>query len=278
MSCCLALSKKRKLCNNYASLRGLTCQQHIGFFDDPGLIKRSWFLARGYAHYLHLSTWTMKWIESCLAEGLVKITREDIQTLQRGGTTAYFLLLVARHVEGFSYSWNPRLWEKTVRILWQWSRRIGAVQITNKDLQILLCVKGSILEFYKGIEMAQNELNEEDFFMFVEDCSLQCPEWFEYFIAIPFEEHQKLVACNAITTKVRYTAWILTKKKRILEKYSAKSSITKHELLAVTWHPERFRKWVFSSEELNELNERWNLQPPQTTVSLKSVLEDVIKN
>ena len=292
MSGCLALSKDCRLCSNYAaitkdpegnSIRGFTCKQHIGFFKDPKKIKRLWFVAigwkGGYAHYLHVSPWIIKWIESCIIERVIHISREDIQTLlQRGSTTAkwgYFLLLCARHVEGFSYSWNPKLWETTVRTLWIWSKRIGAIQITNKDLQEFTCVKGGLIEFYKGLVTIANEQNTEDVFQYIEDCSINKPEWFETFLGIPIEEHNKHV--SGLTTQVRYTAWILTKKKRLFDKHVARTQLIKQELLAVTWHPSRSRGWIFTSDELKEIGERWNepglIDPPYSC--LREVLKEV---
>jgi hypothetical protein len=302
MSCCLALTRKWKLCSNYATLeesegkllRDFTCIRHKGFFDNPDLIKEKWFVPKegGYAHYMHISSWTIRWIESCLSLGIINITKEEIQNLRpepqllrTSPKWSYFLLLCARHLEGFHYSWNPRLWEMTVGTLWFWLRRVGAVQITNKDLQTFICVKGSLFEFYKGIELGLKELTEDEWFAFFEDCATNEPQWFQVFIGIPIEEHKKYVRpmdnlnghlgsfnspsvaaqtgiSNARLTRgvcdlPRYIDWILMKKKLYYQMCKERSSHTSSELIAVTHHPARNWKWTYTDEELRELNERW---------------------
>lgn len=272
MSGCLALTRKWKPCSNYASLeqgetgilRDFTCSIHKGFFDEPESIKEKWFHANqgGYAHYMHISPWTMQWIESCLSTGIVTITREDIEALQpeprllrTSPKWSYFFLLCARHVDGFQYSWNPRLWDICVGTLWFWSRRVGAVQITNQDLQSLICVKGGLYEFYKGVELGLKEMSDNDWFQFFDNCVANQPEWFEVFIGIPIEEHKKYV--RGVTALARYTAWILTKKKHMFDRHKERVAKTSEELIAVTHHPSRVFPWTFSSEELVALNMRW---------------------
>ena len=272
MSCCLALTRKWKLCSNYATLeesegkllRDFTCIRHKGFFDNPDLIKEKWFVPKegGYAHYMHISSWTIRWIESCLSLGIINITKEEIQNLRpephllrTSPKWSYFLLLCARHLEGFHYSWNPRLWEMTVGTLWFWLRRVGAVQITNKDIQTFICVKGSLFEFYKGIELGLKELVEDEWFAFFEECATNEPQWFQVFIGIPIEEHKKFA--KGVCDSSRYIYWILMKKKRYYERCKERSSHTVSELIAVTHHPSRNWRWTYSDEELRELNERW---------------------
>jgi len=291
MSCCLALTRKWKLCSNYATLsedisgsyiRDFTCKHHTGFFDNPGAIKEKWFVAKegGYAHYLHISPWTMKWIESCLSLGIIQITKEDIEILRpephmlrTAPRWAYFFLLCARHVEGFCYSWNPRLWEMTVYTLWFWSRRIGPVYITRQDLQLFICVKGCLYEFYKGVEQGPREMEEEEWFQFFEACSVEQPEWFETFIGYPIEEHKKYM--KGVTASVRYTAWILTKKKHLFDRCKRRSCITNNELFAVTYHPARYKAWIMTSEEIHEMNERWITDEESEVAPLQWILEEV---
>ena len=290
MSGCLALSRKWRVCCNYASViknsdgtttRGITCIKHTEFFNNQEEIKMILFDPRrgGYAHYSHICSWISKWLESCLMEGLIKITQEDISKIITEGIRmritpkwAYFLLLYARSVKEFRYSWNPILWEKSVTTLWHWTRRIGPVEITKKDLQLLLCVKGSIFEFYRGIELAMEELNDDEWYSFFEECCASCAEWFEYFVGIPIEEHKKYV--KGVTATLRYTAWLLTKKSRFFKKCSEKLSIFKQEIMAVSWHPSRFQKWALCKEEYEGLSQRW-YNPQFAKTNLKNVLEEV---
>ena len=292
MSNCLALTRKWKPCSNYANLeedekggivRDFTCTMHKGFFDDPSVIKEKWFIPKegGYAHYMHISPWTMKWIESCLSTGVINITKEDIEVLQpeqhfvrTSPKWTYFFLVCARYVEGFHYSWNLRLWDLCVMTLWFWSRRIGSVYITKKDLQTLVCVKGGLYEFYRGVELGLKEINDDEWFQFFDSCAIDEPEWFEIFIGIPIEEHKKYV--KGVCCSLRYTAWILTKKKRMLDKCKERASRTSHELMAVAHHPDRSLHWTFSSEELAEITRRWkNAVFVDEPIPLSFILEEV---
>ena len=274
MTVCLALTRKWKPCRNHASIGHHTCTQHRSFFDNPQAIKESWFSLHqgGYAHFLHLSKWTSEWIESCLQYKVIQITKEDIENMPKAqgfrfsrynaSCWAYFLLLCARHVPEFRISWNPELWDTCLKRLWYWSERIGIVQITIQDLQLLLCVKGSIQEFHKGVHTLNYEI-------FLKECSQNLPEWYEDFITAPIEEHS-----NLLRFRDSHSEHIQKLRKEFLEHRILRCHKMKKQILAVAWHTSRFLLWTLTQEEVDDIKKRWTNFPPSKP--LKSVLEDII--
>jgi len=275
MSACLALTRKWKVCRNYPTPGYYTCTQHRSFFDNPQSIKESWFSIQkgGYAHFLHLSKWTSQWIESCLQHKLVEITREDFQNIPRAegfrfsrynsSCWAYFLLLCARQIPEFRMSWNPELWESCLKRLWYWSERIGAVKITREDLQLLVCVKGSIQEFHKGV-------NTSNYETFLTHSSEELPEWYEDFITAPIEEHTSLIRFRDSQLEV-----VRRLRKEFLDARVVRCKKIKKQIIAVALHTSRFLFWTLTNEEVNEMKQRWNKSALHSKESLKLVLEEV---
>jgi hypothetical protein len=188
---CLALTKKGKHCRNYAQDNSITCNSHTDFFINGTDVRKALF--RGIngtlpkAMLLQFDTTSRYWVTKVLSDKLVRIKKKDISRItldENDHATAfvgrffgYFILLCARHVEGFSYTWNEWLWKKTVEQLWRWSQAIGPVDIRWKDICQMLCVK-EVAAFYKGCaeypELA-DAFTEDEWFKFFNYCARKNP-------------------------------------------------------------------------------------------------------
>ena len=177
--------------------------------------------------------------------------------------------MCARHVKEFRMSWNPELWTACVQRLWYWRERIGPIQVTVEDLQLFLCVRGSIQEFHKGVNVSCPAFQSWKYKPFLEDCHEKFPEWYEYFILAPAEEHLPLLT----KFKDSQIKIIEKKKEEFLKTRKQRCSIVKDQILAVAWHTSRFLRWTLSKEEIADIQERWTIFPPSKP--LRSVLEEV---
>ena len=75
-----------------------------------------------------------------------------------------------------------------------------------------------------------------------------------------------------------FDAWIVTKKKDYYAAFKARQGITKEEIMAAAWHPDRFTRWCFDEEEKAEMRVDWRGFEPNATpapMNFEALLKDV---
>lgn len=287
---CIALKSNGRPCRNYASLeeeggklvRGFTCSSHKHYFDNPEEIKRGW-IKYSYASYLHHYDRKRECVETALANGLVKITEEDVKLMRNssnpmatGRCWGYFILLIARYTEGYSPEWNTRVWIATVMNVWRWIQGVGPVPFTWEDLQALICVKGDSwgalywwnigLRLYPDYGERGIGFTEEDCFRFFQSCLEYDPVWASEILNESEEawikQRNKPFApvdncmMDIITTD-RLWNWKVGQLALFKEDCRFKIFELKEEIIAAGWHPDRFMSWCVDWEEKKDMEDRW---------------------
>lgn len=281
---CLALKSNGNRCRNYAVLeeggevRGFTCSFHKHYFEKPEKIKRNWFRTHQSAGYLHHAPDAREHVELALANGLITLTKEDIQSLPRhrnpyvtGRRWAYFLLLVARYTEGFHPEWNLPLWKVCIAQLWIWLQAYGPVEIKKEDIQTLICVRGGVKLWYEGVYLYPDYgdrtvgFDEEDWFEFFKSCLEFDKAWGLEMLSEPEEhvkEHVKGFVLKGrilddILLSERLLGWKRGKLAEFKEGCRFRIFEFKEHLIASAWHPQRFMEWCVDFEEKRDMEERW---------------------
>jgi hypothetical protein len=283
---CIAIKSDGKCCRNYALLekggevRGFTCYSHSEYFERPEKIKRSWLKHPSLnAAYLQVDPQKREYIELALANGLVSMSKEDIQNIpchRNANVTrqrwAYFLLLVARHTEEFRPEWNEKLWKECVGHLWYWLQAIGPVEIKKEDIQLLICLPGSLKWWYEGMylypEYRDRTLgfSEEQFFEFFQSC-LEFDTGWAWELVSQLEEDAKMYLngrvskgriLDDILLKERFVEWKRGKLEDFKAICVARIFEFKEEIIATSWHPQRFLDWCVDWEEKKGFAVRWD--------------------
>ena len=291
---CLALKSNGNRCRNYAVVedndhvvRGFTCSAHKHYFEKPEKIKRSWLKygvnANLDAAYLQHKPDQLEHVEEALANGLITVSKRDIQNIVRhrnptvrGERWAYFLMLVAKYTDDFHPEWNVQLWKDCVAQLWYWHHAIGPVEIMKEDIQRLICVRGGMKWWYEGVHLYPDfqdktvGFDEEDCFAFFLNCLKFDETWGLEFLSQPEEdakEHMKgLVSKGRVIDDILLTERLYGWKRGKLAAFKENCRFMifeyKEELIASGWHPDRFLQWCVDWEDRRELGKTWALQNP----------------
>ena len=252
MSGCLAMTKDKKACRNYADLGSITCHQHRNFFQKD--LSRLFF-RNGFGNFLHLRPDGIKYrVEECLKRGLLQITKEQVMAINPRIHTSvtrswcYFALVSNRYNNVMKS--NPVLWKAIIRQLWAWTEKItiGPTLITWADMREMICVKGNCAEFYEGVALFPDEaayrhvMNEEEWFKFFETLD---PGFIVELWTTEYQSRDPIFGD-------RWRAWLQQKKETFLSGSHMNSEL-KEELFAVAYHPSRAVAWTFTEEEKQEL-------------------------
>jgi hypothetical protein len=287
---CIALKSNGNRCRNYAVLedtesstvRGFTCSSHTHYFDNPEKIKRRWLR---YAHdanldagYLHSHPAQRESIELALANGLVTVSKGDIQNIKvihnpivTGRRWCVFLSLVAQYTEGFSPDWNVELWRGCVVQLWHWLQAVGPFEIRKQHIQNLICIRGEMKWWYQGVNLYPDYgdrtigFDEQNWFEFFNSCLSYDKAWASEFLSQPEEESvscvKGIVSKGRILDDILLTERLLSWKRGKLAEFKEECRFRifefKEDIIATGWHPERFMNWCVDWEEKKDMEERW---------------------
>ena len=271
MSRCYALTKNFKPCRNYGTvLEGSsdtieyspTCRHHTNFFDT--WCKR--LLRLGYA--IEWSPIVYNHIRRVLEEGIVEVKKEDIERLPEGRYT-HLILLCAKHVEGFQRSWNPAVFDRCIKNIWWQVFAVGPVNVSSQDLLALLKAYDEPLvqSFYtlltKFPDSGYQEPHEEQWLrvveVLVENSYLKWhpdilnPEHFQKLKEKTrrFPRLQSLIEDGSLEEKLR------SSKLNFYKRQKESMDSVKEELMAYTWHPDRFMEWCMDWEEKEWLSKEF---------------------
>lgn len=283
-------------CRNYACLeqeedgsivRGFLCGTHRKEkrrrFSHTAL--RSRLTVGGWGTFLHLNTqFRIKWIEELITSGYVVIRPEDVAKLENQtrapAAYAYFLLLIARHVPEFDRSWAPTVWKDAVKILWKLRQSYGPVYITDADIRTLICVKGDMtawadgLALYPEMGMVNDRpigFRDVDFYRFFSEPTLKprwtkIGSWAEEWVLQDTKEvdalKERMQKANSSVVRQVFASeefyrWRAFEKKEWYGKQDCRIAPYKEELIATTWHPDRFADWCLDWEEKDDIFGRW---------------------
>ena len=279
MSHCHALTAKGSRCKSYASVLersdkcityDYTCSKHKEYFKD-GKIPNKWKNNRWkFVRRLEERLGIARFIEDALCLGLVIPTQEEISSLEESSYYTYFILLCAKHVDGFLLDWNLRLSAKVLKKLWKWFGAIGPVTVTYSDLFSM--IKNSVQSGFYNILITYTHglAPERAWFLFFERCSQE--EWFDE--VLHCDAHDMLInnsikslaiskvpreniSLLSILESGKFHVWLLDKKSQRYSVLREKILPFKEELLAISWAPTRFRNWCLDTEEYCEIQMNW---------------------
>lgn len=278
-SSCYALTSTGKRCKGYASIVSQdddlityspTCARHKHFFDDQAKLKAHLFAPLRRAR--HASARWVEWypsrrifIENALTFGLLDITREDIAALTPNICWTGFILLCARHVDGFSMDWNKGVTCEALGRLWLWMGSIGPIYVTYNDL---LSVIGNShpSTFYKVLinyPMNRGIIVKDEWLRIFEAFSQT--SFFESFLH--YDKHDS--AIDEVITRTRTTgnplfealtelpAWIAAKKQSYFTNLKTRFEPLKEPIIATGWHPSRFLRWCLDEDEKADMRGHW---------------------
>lgn len=265
MSRCYAFKKDFSPCRNYAVILektdssityAPTCKLHEGFFDK--WCKRLPRLGRNTESY---PGYRYHHVKRVLEDFVVEVKKEDIEGLLTDNNYTHLILLCAKYVDGFKRSWNPSAFDKAVRNIWWQIFAYGPVNVCSMDLVCMLkCYDGPLVDsFYKVLTMFPENLAQEpwdDEWMRVIDVLVD-KTWLKWEPDLVKSEHitqlkekskwlprlQNLVENGSVETKLKEV------KKTFYKEQKEKQDSVKEELMAVTWHPDRFVEWCMDWEE-----------------------------
>jgi hypothetical protein len=184
---------------------------------------------------------------------------------------AYFLVLVAQYTENYHPSWNFPLWEKSLTTLWHWTNAAGPVEISWNDIRRLICVKGDLALWYRGIhcypEYRDREIGykEEDWRRFFESCLREDTVWASEFLSQTQEQmeeyrkglrnRERLIDTFLLTDYM----WKWKEGQLAVLKEMCRFRIFefKEELIATGWHPDRMPRWCLDWEEREDMKKMW---------------------
>ena len=299
MSSCFALTKRGKRCRGYASVLeegadpdgtpiityDLTCNSHRTFFEknQEDLLNslfghtRTGQYGSQYAVYLEFFQSKREFVECLLMYKCLLPTKQMIEKLYEDpfGRLSYFIYLVAKHVPEFSKSWNPKLWENTIRTFWIYYYSVGPIQISfsmfypflredplNHFLECIY-IRGQIESFTTNDEIdSEIELFARQYCMFSEDAdALVYSQTLEEKIEKLHERFQSLqsISIRPLIKRCKLLEVLLEQRKILYNEKCAALQIHRYktELLERTWETSRFMDWCLDIEEKEELLQRW---------------------
>lgn len=263
----------------------LTCHLHRNFFEDnkEDLLDmlfgetRTAQYASQFSVYLEFFPSKRAFVENMLIHKCFVPTKEIIEKLYEDpfGRLSYFIYLVAKHVPEFSKSWNPKLWENTVRSFWIYYYSVGPIRISfpmfypflredplNHFLECLY-IRGQIHSFTEDNSVDSDiELFARHYSMFSEDSeALVYSQNLEEKIEKLHERFQSLpsISIRPLIKRCKLLEVLLEQRKILyIEKHAAvQIKRYKKELLERTWEPSRFIDWCLDIEEKKDLMRRW---------------------
>ncbi len=301
MSCLAFRDSAWHPCRNWATLetlpdgskvRSFTCRQHANFFDPTGAncrFRRAWFPSRGTftrgarrnIWYLHNDPTRRRFVEAALSHGLIKVTEEDIESLDKGGLDseavgklyACFFALCARHVPSFNHEWPPLgSWSHAVTYLWSLSEKLGPWDCSQETIFEMICTPGRPLAFILGIdtypfEQANRMIQSlEEWFIVLERAATFDPLWFEEWIhrserVLGFMKDPYVLKHSShplFHNIPEFQAWLVAKLEAWKETKKRRLEPVKEELIAATWHPDRMQQWCLDLEQRTEMRAMWS--------------------
>jgi hypothetical protein len=265
MSRCYAFKKDFSPCRNFGEVAeetdtcvtySSTCYKHREFFDNwsKKLLRIGCWIERypGY-RYNH--------VKRILEDGIAEVKEEDIKKLSGTHNYTHLILLCAKYVDGFKRSWNPSAFDRAVKNIWWQIFAVGPVYVSSMDLVCMLkCYDEPIVDsFYKVLPMFPNNGYQEpleDQWFRVIDVLLE-NTWLKWDPDLLKPEH---------ITKLKEKSNYLPRLKTLVENGSLQAKLksakqnfyanqkelldpVKEELIAYTWHPDRFMEWCLDWEE-----------------------------
>lgn len=266
MSCCYALTKNFKRCRNYASIPhysedeeeqpSYTCQKHKLYFKKP-LTLRS----------IHWEN--QVYLRSAFSLGLIKVSKEFVSSIPIiPHSYCYFLMLCARYIPEWEPSWNLNLWTASVPYILKHINSIGPFHISNLLVKSFINVKGGISYFYNAIQMYPNNTTIGTNLNILMQVTAADP----LFSCVSEEIHKKYIALTVQELKRKnhaetarfleedFLETISANRKIFYWRCKNKTQIIKEDLIAMTWHPDRFMKWCLDEEEKCEMNSSWRTE------------------
>ena len=260
---CYALTAIGRPCRNYSSKDSYTCLKHSLYFDQ--------FSINDWKHslkYLEVCPRTKTHIENVMSIGIVQIPKEFVESLANCRNYTYFILLCARWLEGFSYTWNEPLFNTALKKLWLWSSSIGPVVIKHDD--ILTMIRGNVKElFYKSFILYPHSLEfpytKEHWSEYVKECAKA--DWFAPIFHLDTHE-TKIQECIEFLDKKNLNPILLAflrdnfpivyenAKKKYYKKICSYSSPFKEQILEMAWEPSRMSAWCLDEDEKRRV-QRW---------------------
>jgi hypothetical protein len=218
-------------------------------------------------------------LEQHIQNGLITFTKEDIESIKQLAMNRWicFLTIVARNTPEFP-SWNLTLPGGCIGLLWRYTQAFGPFQYKWKDVQYFLCTPGKLRKWYQGMRTypysePEVGLTKEELFRFFEDCIRNFPDWgVEFILESDAQIRENQIVCTQVHDTLRnrntiklveseeFFAWRMSKKSDWYKEQKAKCEVFKEELMAVTWHPDRFFSWCLDWKEKEEMNECWRIE------------------
>jgi hypothetical protein len=268
MSRCYAISRcSGVLCKNYGQIVSKddmeisyapTCARHTKFFEPIAWKKRYMSNPRPLICNLEWRFARRTMVEFALQHELIPITQDDVAALEPWQNNAYFILLCAKHVEGFSPTWNPSVFKAAFQRLWVWRRSLGPVSITEDDISAMASVSSwsFATECFEFIHP-----DDEGAYSFRHWFSWSSSFWTERFIfdnELREAELQKVKQRMEASRCGQHFSNIITllqeRKQQLLQKAEARAAAIKEELLEVCWAPHNVQRLCLSE---GEVQGRW---------------------
>jgi hypothetical protein len=303
MSSCFALTKRGKRCRGYATVLeegadpdgtpvityDLTCNSHRSFFEknQDYLLNllfghtRTGQYGSQYAVYLEFFPAKRDFVECLLMYKCLVPTKEMIEKLYEDpfGRLSYFIYLVAKHVPEFSKSWNPKLWENTIRNFWIYYYSVGPIQISfsmfypffredplNHFLDCIY-IRGQIESFTTNEEVdLEIEVFARKYCMYTEySDALMYSANLEEKIEKLHERFQTLqsIPIRTLIKRCKLLPILLEERnmRYIENRRAVHIKVYKKELMERTWESSRFIDWCLDIEEKEEVLQRWASLP-----------------
>jgi hypothetical protein len=262
MSRCYALTNQGTPCRNYGSilensdnkiLYSPTCSKHKSYDFKKDLLTRAQALEWDSIEY--------NYYKRVLEDGVLEITKEDIDSLPKANYT-HFLLLCAKYVNGFEFNWNKGRSLAALANLWWQSRSVGPIYVSKGDIIKLaqtcwndittLCYCLASFPGEKYLQPTKDEWIRFLDYYFDELKSICIPT----FVSKEFAENTSKLCQSFHNTFMKgfldsgeFTKYIEQKKKSFYKYLKDKMDSVKEELVEVTWHPDRFMNWCMDWEE-----------------------------
>ncbi len=248
----------------------------------------------------HYKTW---YIKELLYHQLLVPDQEFLQFFinKRSNKYAYFLMLLCQEVPTLKVALFQNRYLPLAFYLWHKLASVGPVTIGFREISSMLCLVHDPLAFYNGC-VAQCWIHQsarfprQKWFDFLEHCFKEHPAWAEAFLSIPLEKHkeylrdpifpyydlskdpQKLSSFHrGPDFLLLRTLWLesedwwntLRSMKQTLKiLHKTRMDLVKEDLMAATWHPNRFMRWCLDEEDKADHRNCWPgfdpnvIQPP----------------
>lgn len=256
MSRCYALTKEEKPCRGFGEILSRTdeeiiysptCKKHSGYEFKKILVTNAQSLEWDSIYY--------NYYKRVLEDGVLEITKQDIEELPQGNYT-HFLFLCAKYVPGFHFNWNRKRSLATLANL-SWQRRsVGPVYVSKDDVILFASTIGSpvatllyCLSYYPSKTYSQPD--KEEWIRFIDHFfetdigkrALGIPSLLTLhtYIEEICKKTQGTVMLELLDSI--FQEYVKDKKKKFYLSFKDRTNTFKEELVKVTWHPNRFINW-----------------------------------